>query len=41
MSLLYIFQSFKIYVSLERNFDEEHNSVVDEVAQTAFSFYSN
>lgn len=38
---MYIFQSFKMYVLLERNFDEEHNSVVDDVAQTAFSFYSN
>lgn len=28
-----------MYVLLERNFDEEHNSVVDEVVQIAVSFY--
>lgn len=36
---MYIFQSFKMYVLLEMNFDEEYNSVVDKVVQIAVSFY--
>lgn len=33
-----IFQSFKMYVLLEINFEGEYNSVVDKVGQIAVSF---